>query len=236
MSRAGQPLRALVRINHVTKTIGAILGLRFEYRFEHALGGGPNLIPNRRDPEWAFASPRLQDPRPPHRTGSDRCVFETNSLRGPASQASTSDASRRLTANRPSSAPSESMPGARVPPADLPGLAESDRRLKMVYKIDAESDRKYVEEFRKLPIGTHSPGLQRVLNMMRLYRGGAQYILVCRKRFADYVIGRMPPDRSKPIEIEVETVFKTREEAEWAMFCRRWREHTGMIINQPLYD
>ena len=33
----------------------------------------------------------------------------------------------------------------------------------MVYKIDADEDRKYVEEFRRLPIGEHSPGLQRVL-------------------------------------------------------------------------
>jgi branched-chain amino acid transport system permease protein len=106
----------------------------------------------------------------------------------------------------------------------------------MVYKIDAESDRNYIDEFRKLPIGSHSPGLQRVLNMMRLYRGGAQYILVCRKRFAEYVIGRMPSDRNNPIEIESEPVFKTREEAEWVLFCRRWREHTGLNINQSLYD
>ncbi|MCB1497805.1 MAG: hypothetical protein KDJ86_18630 [Bauldia sp.] len=106
----------------------------------------------------------------------------------------------------------------------------------MVYKIDADEDRKYVEEFRRLPIGEHSPGLQRVLNIMRLDRGGIQYILVCRKRFEEYVIGRMPPDRSDPIEIEDDKVFATREEAEWEMFCRRWREHTGESINRPFKD
>jgi hypothetical protein len=106
----------------------------------------------------------------------------------------------------------------------------------MVYKITADEDRRYIEEFRKVPIGAHSPGLQRVLNIMRLDRGGMQYVLVCRRRFAEYVIGRMPPDRSEPIELEEDQVFATREEAEWEIFRRRWREHTGEDINLALHD
>lgn len=106
----------------------------------------------------------------------------------------------------------------------------------MVYKIDADEDRKYIEEFRRRPIGAHSPGLQRVLNIMRLDRGGIQYILVARREFEEFVIGRMPPDRADPIELEEDMVFATREEAEWEMFCRRWHEHTGEIINQPFKD
>ncbi len=106
----------------------------------------------------------------------------------------------------------------------------------MVYEINADDDRRYIEEFRKLPIGAHSPGLQRLLNVMRLDRGGMQAVLVCRRRFAEYVIGHMPPSRSDPIEIEDGPVFATREEAEWELFRRRWREHTGEIINQSLHD
>jgi branched-chain amino acid transport system permease protein len=107
----------------------------------------------------------------------------------------------------------------------------------MVYKIVAEDDRKYVEEFREAPITAHrSPGLQRVLNIMRLYRGGDQYILIARKEFHDYVIGRMPPLRDDPIVIEDDTVFTSREAAEWELFCRRWRQHTGEIINQHYED
>lgn len=106
----------------------------------------------------------------------------------------------------------------------------------MVYKINANEDRKYIEEFRRQPIGAHSPGLQRVLNIMRMDRGGDQYILVCRKRFAEYVIGVMPPDRREPIALESEPVFATREEAEWEIFRRRWREHTQEDINQPFRD
>jgi hypothetical protein len=106
----------------------------------------------------------------------------------------------------------------------------------MVYRINPDEDRRYIEEFRRTPIGAHSPGLQRVLNIMRLERGGDQYILVCRRRFAEYVIGIMPPDRSDPIELENDLVFSTREEAEWEIFRRRWREHTGEDINQPFRD
>ena len=60
----------------------------------------------------------------------------------------------------------------------------------MVYRIDAETDRTCIEEFRAAPIAPHSPGLQRVLNIMRLWRGGDQFILIAREEFADYVIDR----------------------------------------------
>ena len=106
----------------------------------------------------------------------------------------------------------------------------------MVYRIDPDQDRAYIEEFRNTPIGYHSPGLQRVLNIMRLDRGGVQAVLVCRKRFAEYVIGHMPPDRSQPIRLEEAPVFATREEAEWELFRRRWHDHTGEIINRSLHD
>lgn len=106
----------------------------------------------------------------------------------------------------------------------------------MVYRIDAETDRTYIEEFRAAPIAPHSPGLQRVLNIMRLWRGGDQFILIAREEFADYVIGRMPPDRAQPIVIETDLSFSSREEAEWELFRRRWRQHTGEDINQPFRD
>ena len=79
----------------------------------------------------------------------------------------------------------------------------------MVYKITDEADRPYIEEFRNNPIApNHSPGLQRLLNVMRLYRGGDQYILIARREFDDYVIGRMPPLRDDPIVIEDDVVFE----------------------------
>lgn len=107
----------------------------------------------------------------------------------------------------------------------------------MVYRITAEADRKYIEEFRLSPITAHrSPGLQRVLNIMRMYRGGDQYILIARREFEDYVIGRMPARREEPIVVEEDLTFSSREAAEWELFRRRWREHTGETINQHYED
>ena len=47
----------------------------------------------------------------------------------------------------------------------------------MTYKIDPDRDRPYIEEFRQQPIGAHSPGLQRLLNLLRYDPAGSQVIL-----------------------------------------------------------
>ena len=106
----------------------------------------------------------------------------------------------------------------------------------MVYKLDPASERQFIEEFRKQPIGAHSPGLMRVLNIVRNDPSGEQIILVCRKPFAEWVLGIMPPDRSDPIVLENDRVFTSREVAEWEVFCRRWRRLTGEAINLPLHN
>ena len=106
----------------------------------------------------------------------------------------------------------------------------------MGYHIDPERDRQYIEEFRRKPIGKHSPGLQRVLNAMRFDPSGKQVILVVRKPFAEWVLGEMPAKRSEPLRIEDGPMFKSREEAEWEMFRRRWQAATGEAINLPLSD
>ncbi|WP_172327897.1 hypothetical protein [Mangrovicoccus sp. HB161399] len=106
----------------------------------------------------------------------------------------------------------------------------------MVYRITAEADRQHIEEFRANPIAPHSPGLQRMLNIMRTWTGGDQYILIARVEFAEFVIGRMPEHREDPIVVEEDMVFATREEAEWELFCRRWKQHTGESLNMPLKD
>lgn len=106
----------------------------------------------------------------------------------------------------------------------------------MGYSIDPRTDRQYIEEFRRNPIGRHSPGLQRLLNAMRHDPTGWQVILVSRLPFAEWVLGRMPPKRTEPIQIESEPVFLSREEAEWEVFRRRWRAATGEDINLPFRD
>jgi hypothetical protein len=106
----------------------------------------------------------------------------------------------------------------------------------MGYRIDPEADRVYIEEFRRKPMGLHSPGLRRVLNTMRFDPSGRQTILVCRKPFAEWVLAEMPASRDQPITIEGAPVFATRQEAEWEVFRRRWKAHTGENLNLPHDD
>jgi len=106
----------------------------------------------------------------------------------------------------------------------------------MVYRIDPENDRQFIEEFRLNSIAAHSPGLMRVLAVMRVDPTGNQTILVCRKPFAEWVLASMPARRADPIVMETGQVFTSREEAEWAVFCRRWRLLTGESINRPFRD
>jgi hypothetical protein len=103
----------------------------------------------------------------------------------------------------------------------------------MVYRIDPEVDRIYIEEFRRAPIGLHSPGLRRVLNTLRYDPSGKQVILVCRKPFEQWVLGEMPAHRFEPLKVEERPIFTSREEAEWEVFRRRWKAHTGENINLP---
>lgn len=106
----------------------------------------------------------------------------------------------------------------------------------MVCKVDPVEDRRFIEEFRRQPIGAHSPGLMRLLILLRHDPSRHQIILVCRKPFAEWVLGHMPPDRADPIVIEDGPVFTSREEAEWEVFRRRWHQATGETITQPFRD
>jgi hypothetical protein len=129
------------------------------------------------------------------------------------------------------------MPGKRPktskPKSSKPKSSKPKSPKPMSYRIDPNVDRVFVEEFRRCPIGRHSPGLRRVLNALRFDPTGRQVVLVCKKPFREWVLGEMPARRSEPIRIEDGPVFHSREEAEWEAFRRRWRLHTGEAINQP---
>ncbi len=92
-------------------------------------------------------------------------------------------------------------------------------------------DRILVDEFRQRPIGPHSPDLQRVLNTMRAGSNVGRYCLICTKPFAEWQLARMSGRRGTPPTPIVGEFFTNREEAEWAVFRRRWKELTGEDLN-----
>ncbi len=95
-----------------------------------------------------------------------------------------------------------------------------------VYKV-SRRDRHVVDEFRKTPVGQHSPELQRVLNVFRGEAVQDKYVLVCTKPAQEWVLGQLTGERGKPIKILKDKVFKSLEDAEWEVFQRRWKKHTG---------
>ena len=65
-------------------------------------------------------------------------------------------------------------------------------------------------------------------------RGGplaGKYVLVCTRPFEEWVLARHPGECGKPIELLPEHRFSSREEAEWAVFRMRWKQHTGEELN-----
>ena len=94
------------------------------------------------------------------------------------------------------------------------------------YKI-SEADLPFAAEFRAQPIGYHSPGLQRVLNLLRGGPKAGKYVLVVHEPFKRWVLGRLPAERGMPVEILEDQVFTDLAEAEWAIFKLRWKAHGG---------
>lgn len=98
------------------------------------------------------------------------------------------------------------------------------------YRI-SDDDLRFVEEFRRTPVGYHSPGLQRVLNVLRGGPEAGKYVLVCTKPYREWVLGQLPGERGRPVRLLRDHVFTDRREAEWAVFRLRWQEATGRALD-----
>lgn len=97
------------------------------------------------------------------------------------------------------------------------------------YRI-SDQDELYAVEFKQnLETGNllHSPGLQRILNMMRGAPKEGKYVLVVKEPHRRWQLGRMPARRGEPVKLIPGCEFVDLKEAEWFVFQRRWKERTG---------
>ena len=107
----------------------------------------------------------------------------------------------------------------------------------MAYSIDPIADWPLVEEFRRAPIGHHSPNLMRLLNLLRVASPGApRSVLVVHEPLKSWVLGQLWPNRTEPVTLVDTVVYTSREDAEWAVFCARWQARTGIAINSPRHQ
>lgn len=96
----------------------------------------------------------------------------------------------------------------------------------MSYRPTA-ADRRLLAAFRRNPTGRQSPALQYLLAVLR--RGGAagRYVLVERRPYTEWVLGRLTGVRGEAVEIIPDQVFTDWGAAEWAVARLRWQALTG---------
>jgi len=94
----------------------------------------------------------------------------------------------------------------------------------------SEQDVAFAQEFLRQPFGYHSPGLQRVLNVMRGLGPNGKYVIVCREPYRLWSLARLPEKRGAPITDMPDTVYTDLASAERDVFLRRWRDLGGPDI------
>lgn len=90
-----------------------------------------------------------------------------------------------------------------------------------------------IEEFRRKPVGQHSPFLQRRLNEMRGEPVEGKYVLLCTKPHREWVLAQMN-GRKQPLTVHWNRVFHDLNEAEYEIFRLRWERHFGKVIPERL--
>ncbi|MFO1036276.1 MAG: hypothetical protein U1E45_05465 [Geminicoccaceae bacterium] len=89
----------------------------------------------------------------------------------------------------------------------------------------------YAHEFLAQPFGYHSPGLQRVLNVMRGLGPRGKYVVVCLEPYRRWGLACLPAGRGMPIEPCPDIEYTDLAAAERDVFVRRWRDLGGPPLN-----
>lgn len=97
-----------------------------------------------------------------------------------------------------------------------------------------KNDLQYAAEFIANPRATASPGLQRVHNLLRGGPKKGKYVLIVKEPFQRWGLGRMPAKRGQSVEILNEYEFTDLVEAEIMVFKLRWKEKTGINLDEAL--
>ena len=106
----------------------------------------------------------------------------------------------------------------------MPQVKEPEGRFKI-----ADADRHVIEEFKKNPVGHHSPALQRVLNRMRGQPMADKFCLIIEEPYKKWRLAQTTGDRSKPVKMLNKT-FTSLDDAEWHVFKLRWKMYTGETL------
>jgi hypothetical protein len=101
------------------------------------------------------------------------------------------------------------------------------------YKIRPQ-DITFAAEFLAEPFGNRSPGLQRVLNVLRGQGPEGKYVLICKEPYKRWTLGKLPARRGQPVEEIASVEYTDLASAERDVFRKRWRENGGPDLNRLL--
>jgi hypothetical protein len=101
---------------------------------------------------------------------------------------------------------------------------------KSTYRIDPVRDLPFAREFMATPVGLHSPGLQRVLNVLRGEPLTGKYVLIEIVPHRQWRLGRLTGERGRAVDL-LDTMFTDLETAEREVFLLRWKEHVGQDLD-----
>ena len=99
-----------------------------------------------------------------------------------------------------------------------------------LYQIDSVGDLALAKAYRERPAGPHTPDLLRLLNRLRWEPMDDKYVLICLQRHRRWVLGKLDGGRGTPVRLIEDQVFTSRQDAEWAVFKRRWKKVTGQDL------
>lgn len=98
------------------------------------------------------------------------------------------------------------------------------------YKLTPE-DVPFAREFLAEPFGYRSPGLQRVLNLMRGLGPAGKYVVLCVEPHRRWALARLPAQRGQAIEVVPGVEYNDLATAERDVFLRRWVDLGGPSLD-----
>jgi hypothetical protein len=102
-----------------------------------------------------------------------------------------------------------------------------------IKSIDPVADLPYAREFMAMPIGRHSPNLQRILRFMRSEPANEKPCLLILEPGRKWALVRLGGP-GEPHVVSLNKIYTDELEAERDVFVLRWRKLTGQDLNEVL--
>ena len=98
-----------------------------------------------------------------------------------------------------------------------------------MHRIDS-SRLDLAREFKTNPTGPHSPELQQLLKLLRWEPLAGRFVVVQPRRDGLWYLARTTGRKGSPLEIFFTHGYPTLTAAHWALFRKRWEQHTGQAL------